>query len=347
MSDVKSEIVSIPVNCEKRTFEKQRRDLLNSLEHRNSDNSIELYTDDWLKRLNGWVDSSWKSWNDEIRRLKQGMFVLLPLTTFGLVGTCDPILLMDQLESQVQDIRNQIYANDVLPAGSIEDYLKDAYEIGEDGKVHFNVRFDVKGFEPEDIKVTLTDNYIKVQAKKETKTESSSSCREFCRLVELPKSVDHDRLTCNLTSDGVLRLEAPVSLPNYDSLTFNQNGQIGVKPKSHDEIQKADDSKKLIVKGTPGCSIIENENGGEQLHVEIQVDPIYKPQDLCINVDSNRLIVSGRHYTESKGNSRSYAEFTNSYKIPETLDPLSVSAQLIDKTLVLEAPLMKRHNVIQ
>nr|CAX77038.1 Major egg antigen (p40) [Schistosoma japonicum] len=347
MSDLKHEIVSIPVNCEKRTFEEQRRDLLTSLERRNNDNSVELYTDDWSERLSGWIDSSWENWNNEIRRLKQGMFVLFPLTTFGLVGTCDPVLLMDQLESQIKDIRNLICANDVPSTGLMKEYLKDAYEMGEDGKVHFNLRFDVKGFEPEDIKVTLTDNYIKVQAKKETKAKGSSSCREFCRLVELPKSVDHDQLTCNLTNDGVLRLEAPVSLPNYESLTFSQNGQIGIKPKSHDEIQKADNSKILIVKGTPGCSIIENENGGEHIHVEIQVDPIYKPQDLCINVDSNRLIVSGRHKTESNGNSPSYAEFTHSYKIPETLNPLSVFAQLIDNTLVLEAPLMKQHKVIQ
>nr|CAX77048.1 Major egg antigen (p40) [Schistosoma japonicum] len=76
MSDVKHEIVSIPVNCEKRTFEEQRRDLLTSLERRNNDNSVELYTDDWSERLSGWIDSSWENWNNEIRRLKQGMFVL-------------------------------------------------------------------------------------------------------------------------------------------------------------------------------------------------------------------------------------------------------------------------------
>lgn len=77
MSNEKHEVFSIPVNCENRTFEKQRRDLLRTLEHRNGDGSIELYTDEWPKELNGWIDSSWKSWNDRIRRLKQGMFTLL------------------------------------------------------------------------------------------------------------------------------------------------------------------------------------------------------------------------------------------------------------------------------
>lgn len=76
------------------------------------------------------------------------------------------------------------------------------------------------------------------------------------------------------------------------------------------------------------------------------MDPIYKPEDLCISVDSNRIMLSGRHYMNGD-HSGSYTEFTHSYEIPETLDPLSVSAQVIDKTLVLEAPLMKCHKVEQ
>lgn len=66
--------------------------------------------------------------------------------------------------------------------------------------MHFQVCFDVKGFEPEDIEVTSTDDYIKVQAKKEIKTEDSSCSREFCRIIELPKSIDRNQLNCSLTS---------------------------------------------------------------------------------------------------------------------------------------------------
>ncbi|CAH8445295.1 unnamed protein product [Schistosoma bovis] len=343
MSNEKHEVFSIPVNCENRTFEKQRRDLLRTLEHRNGDGSIELYTDEWPKELNGWIDSSWKSWNDRIRRLKQGMFTLLPLSTYGLVGTCDPILLMDQMERQMQDIRDQIRDDEIHSTGSINDYLKDAYEIGEDGKVHFQVCFDVKGFEPEDIEVTSTDDYIKVQAKKEIKTEDSSCSREFCRIIELPKSIDRNQLNCSLTSDGVLKLGAPASVPDYQSLTFNDNGQIAIRPKSQNQVQNA---HKLAVKGVNGYSIVDNQNGGKDLHVEISLDPIYEPEDLCISVDSNRIMLSGRHYMNGD-HSGSYTEFTHSYEIPETLDPLSVSAQVIDKTLVLQAPLMKCHKVEQ
>ncbi|CAH8460532.1 unnamed protein product [Schistosoma turkestanicum] len=346
MPNEKHKVVSIPVNCENRTFEKQRRDLLETLEYKGGDDSIDLLTDDWSKRLKRWVDLSWNSWNDEIRRLKQGMFVLLPLNTCGLVGTCDPILLMDQMEHQMKDLRDQIHDNDVISTGVVSDYLKDAYEIGDNGNVYFHVRFDVKDFEPEDINVSMIDDYIKVQAKKVIKMDDSSSYREFCRIIQLPKSINYNQLKCSLTSDGVLNIASPVNAPNYQSLTFNDNGKISVRPKSYNQVQNAHSLKKLEIKGDHGYSIIDNQNGGKNIHVEIPLDEIYEPEDLCISVDSNRIVIFGRHHIKGC-HSSSYAEFNNSYEAPETLDPLSISAQLIDKTLVLEAPLMKYHSLKQ
>ncbi|VDQ07146.1 unnamed protein product [Trichobilharzia regenti] len=49
---------------------------------------------------------------------------------------------------------------------------------------------------------------------------------------------------------------------------------------------------------------------GRKLHLEVTVDPVYKADELC------------------------------SYEIPETVDPFSVTAQLIGTTLVVEAPLL-------
>ncbi|CAH8465288.1 unnamed protein product [Heterobilharzia americana] len=349
MSGTGSQLVGIPVNCEQRTFEKQRRDLLNNLEDENNKNSLTLYADDWSQKINDWINSSWKRWNDDIQRLRRGMFTLLPLNTFGHVGTCDPLLLMNQLERQVDDIRNQICANDIPSVGSLNDYLKDAYEIGEDGKLHFSVRFDVKGVDPEDIKVTSTDNHITVQAKKEMKTNNLYGTREFCRMIQLPQSINHSQLKCNLTSDGVLMLAAPVSVPEHQSITFNESGQIGIRPKTYGQSQEVLHSKALVIKGDRGCSIVDDGSGNKRLHFEMPIDPIYKPEDLCITIDFNRLMISGRHCNKQNGDSgnhESFAEFSYSYEIPETIDPLSISAQLINDILVLEAPLVIQHKVM-
>ncbi|CAH8827819.1 unnamed protein product [Trichobilharzia szidati] len=340
MSTANREIISIPVNCEKRTFEKQRRDLLNSLQNKNQENSLSLYSDDWSDKIDNWITSSWRTWDKDIQRLRSGMFSLLPLNAFGLLGTCDPLILMNEMEHQVQDIKNQICANDIPSIGVLNDYLKDAYEIGEDGKLRFKVRFDVNGFQPEDIQLSLDDNYIKVQAKKEIKTNNSCTSREFCRIVGLPKTINPNELKSSLTSDGVLMLEAPVSVPENQAITFNNNGQIAIQPNTSQD-------NALVVKGVHGCSFVEDEDKKKRLHIEMPIDPIYKPKDLSIGIDSNRVIISGRHHSEENvqsGNLDSFSEFSHSYKIPETLDPLSVIAQMINDTLVLEAPLLNSNS---
>ncbi|CAH8465224.1 unnamed protein product [Heterobilharzia americana] len=343
--------VDIPVHKESRTFEQHRREMLTGLQHRHKGGKrpklgISLHHDRWSDVVDNWVDSSWRSWDDEIRRLKCGMFALLPLDTFGLKDAFpDPFDLMNQMELEVEEIRNRIGMNKAPVTGSLTDFLKDAYEVGEDAKLHFKVRFDAKGFEPENIKVNSTENRVTVYAKKVSESGSSKSSREFCRMIELPRTIDPSHMRCRLTDDGVLMLEAPVKSPDYESITFTDNRQLGIHPKSTDQVQSVPSSKTLAVKGVFGPMIWEDEANGKYLHVEVPVDSVYKPEDLCVNVDSNRVVVSGRTYeadddcSNKKRNRSSHAEFTHSYEIPETIDPLSVSAQLLGNRLVLEAPL--------
>lgn len=78
---------------------------------------------------------------------------------------------------------------------------------------------------------------------------------------------------------------------------------------------------------------------GRKLHLEVNVDPIYKADELCVRMDSNRIVITGcQKKTDAK--STSTAEFTQSFEVPETVDPFSVTAQLIGTTLVVEAPLL-------
>ncbi|CAH8290029.1 unnamed protein product [Heterobilharzia americana] len=345
-------VVSIPVNRESRSFERQRRDLLTGLEHGGSsgrENSIAPYHDDWPSTVDNWISSAWRRWDEDMRRMRRGMFALLPVDDFGVSALHDPFALMRQMEHHIEDIRDRMGSLDVPSTGSLTDFLKDAYEIGEDGKVHFKVRFDAKGFDAGDINVTSSDNRVTVHAKKETKSDGGRCSREFCRMVQLPQSIEHNQLKCRLTDDGVLMLEAPVKVSANQSLTLNESGQVGVRPKPDNQIQAVPGSKALAVRGVQGPTVVDDGSGGKRLHVEAAVDPIYRPEDLCVNVDSNRVVISGRHHKEEKhggsGKASSYAEFSQSYAIPETVDPLSVCAQVVGNTLVVEAPLEKRIEV--
>ncbi|CAH8460618.1 unnamed protein product [Schistosoma turkestanicum] len=257
---------------------------------------------------------------------------------------------MNRMEGEIEEIRNRIGLSKASGIGALNDFLKDAYEVGEDGKLYFKVHFDAKGFTPEDVKVESTENRLTVHAKKVSESGSSKSSREFCRMIELPQTIENNQLKCRLTEDGVLMLEAPVKAPDYESITFTDGRRLGIHPKSADQIQSVPASNALIVKGVSGPIILEDEANRKRLHLEVPVDPVYKPEDLCVNVDSNRVVVSGISHEKDSGylnkkSSSSYAEFTHSYEIPETVDPLLVTAQLIDNRLVLEAPLVKRHTV--
>ncbi|OON17202.1 hypothetical protein X801_06963, partial [Opisthorchis viverrini] len=68
------------------------------------------------------------------------------------------------------------------------DFLKDAYQLGEDDRVHFKVPFDLQGYGSDDIKVSTSDNGVTVHAKKFVQTDRALSSREYSRTFYIPKS---------------------------------------------------------------------------------------------------------------------------------------------------------------
>lgn len=42
---------------------------------------------------------------------------------------------MNQMEDEIEEIRNRVGMSRVPGVGALNDFLKDAYEVGEDGKV--------------------------------------------------------------------------------------------------------------------------------------------------------------------------------------------------------------------
>ncbi|VDP74080.1 unnamed protein product [Echinostoma caproni] len=226
------------------------------------------------------------------------------------------------------------------PVSGGMNFLKDAYELDEDGQVHFKVRFDAKDFAPEDIDVTTVENRLTVHAKKNIQSGSSSTSKEFCRTIDLPRSIDHEKFRCNLTEDGVLILDAPVKDQSYKHITFRDDHQLGIKPRS--EPLESSRTNKLMTLGVSGPTVLKDAGDGRKLHLEVPVDPAFKAEDLCVRMDENRIIVSGKQETgkDQREGSSSVREFTKSYEIPETVDPFSVTALLSGTTLIIEAPLL-------
>ncbi|CAH8512499.1 unnamed protein product [Dicrocoelium dendriticum] len=362
----------IPISTDSRTFEQKKKDMMTDLNKNNhqeakarkavspkklNETNSQHRRRDWADEIDHWLGGTYKRWNDYMRRMERDTFSLVPTTDFdlepfvplGSFGHIPSILqrMERQLEAANRHLDNFPMLTEHGEWGSIVpsyartdgplDFLKDAYEVGEDGKLHFKVTFNVKGFGPKDIKVSTSKNRLTVHGKKSSKTNSSSSSSEFCRTIYLPESVDDDRFQCHLTSDGILMLEAPVKTPDYQSLTFNHEPQLAVKPST-------DKSSALQVTGVTGPTVLKDGATGQKLHVEVPIEPGFTPDDLNVRIDANRVVVSGRkHVVEESGSSHCShtKEFHRAYTIPETVDPLSVVTQLQGETLVVEAPMVK------
>lgn len=79
------------------------------------------------------------------------------------------------------------------------------------------INLDVQQFKPNELKVKVVDNCVVIEGKHEERSdEHGFVSRQFTRRYKLPDDVDKQALTSNLSSDGVLQLQAPrlASLPS-------------------------------------------------------------------------------------------------------------------------------------
>ncbi|KAB7497904.1 Heat shock protein [Armadillidium nasatum] len=73
----------------------------------------------------------------------------------------------------------------------------------------FKYAFNFPNAKPDDIKVTLKDRVITVEAKIEDASENSKMNQSFYFQYTLPESIDVEALESVFTHDGVLTIEAP------------------------------------------------------------------------------------------------------------------------------------------
>ncbi|XP_062844673.1 crystallin, alpha B, b [Trichomycterus rosablanca] len=89
-------------------------------------------------------------------------------------------------------------------------------------KDKFTINLDVKHFTPEELKVKISGDYIKVHAKHEDRQDDHGFVsREFVRKYRLPSGVDPASVTSSLSSDGVLTVTAPRKVSDAPERTIH------------------------------------------------------------------------------------------------------------------------------
>ncbi|KAF4520162.1 hypothetical protein B566_EDAN008980 [Ephemera danica] len=83
----------------------------------------------------------------------------------------------------------------------------------------FNLVLEVSNYEPDEIKVEITDKYVTVEGRHESKTTSgkSSSSSHFNQHFSLPSNVKKEDVKWDL-SDGILRIYAQSKTKKIKSL---------------------------------------------------------------------------------------------------------------------------------
>ncbi|XP_032665442.1 protein lethal(2)essential for life-like [Odontomachus brunneus] len=91
------------------------------------------------------------------------------------------------------------------------------WPVIENNKNNFQISLDVQEFEPDEINVKLMNNFIIVEGKhKEKKAKYGTISRHFVRKYMFPEQCDMEKITSNLSSDGVLTINMPKKLETVD-----------------------------------------------------------------------------------------------------------------------------------
>ena len=79
----------------------------------------------------------------------------------------------------------------------------------EDNNKQLVLGINVETFKPEQIKVSIKDNFLEISANHEEKTDHSFVKRQFSRKFLLPENAIQAKMNCSMNSSGVLKITIP------------------------------------------------------------------------------------------------------------------------------------------
>ncbi|KAL5108640.1 Small heat shock protein p36 [Taenia crassiceps] len=252
-----------------------------------------------------WAERSRQSFHDDIMNMHRNLFSLEPFTA------------MDNAFESVMEEMSAIQPREFHPEleytqpGEL-DFLKDAYEVGKDGKLHF-------------------------KAQRSVARGDAAMSESVGRSIPLPPSVDRSHMQATITSDDVLVVEAPVNEPNYKAIKLSPEKGLAIQPS---EVQE----RQLAVTNKEGLEIVTAEDGSKKMHLELKVDSHFAPKDVKVWAKGNKVYVHGVTGKEEKTENASHSEHREFYKAfvtPAVVDASKAHAEIGEGYLVVEAPLYK------
>ncbi len=101
--------------------------------------------------------------------------------------------------------------NQMFPADFFHGFKREEDHVlkvtDDNGK--FELSLDTHEYRPDELKINITGDALTVEAKHEEKGDDRFVSRQFKRSYTLPKGCEADKVTSNLSSDGILMITAP------------------------------------------------------------------------------------------------------------------------------------------
>jgi len=82
-------------------------------------------------------------------------------------------------------------------------------EINENDEKELTLKFDLKDYKPNELKVTVLDNVLKIEAKHEENTEGNHVSKQFVRSYVLPAEYKAKLVQSSLSKSGKLTVVVP------------------------------------------------------------------------------------------------------------------------------------------
>ncbi|XP_053196526.1 heat shock protein 30-like [Scomber japonicus] len=126
----------------------------------------------------------------------------------NLQELCSNLELVDKLQHKVLD--------ETEPFQTSEAKQPVSYQLEKDGE-QFKLTLDTQGFSPEELSVRQVGNKLRVSGKTEKKQEDGKGsyfyrCQEVRQEFDLPEGLNCENVTCYLTPDGKLHIQAAKAL---------------------------------------------------------------------------------------------------------------------------------------
>jgi heat shock protein beta-1 len=119
--------------------------------------------------------------------------------------------------------------------------------VDEQGNRHLSLKFDVRKFKPEEIKIrSFDENKLEVSAKHEVKSDNHQIYREFRRVCTLPEGVTLESLESHVHPDGILSIEAPLPPEAAEEIAKKEPVRIAIEHEKKDEHAIGDEKKEQV-----------------------------------------------------------------------------------------------------